>query len=59
MNLLAFAIFFITFGIVFLYVSFRNIFGVKPEPEDELEIDPETGEEILSGEVIETQQPSS
>lgn len=56
MNILILAIAFILFGGFMLFAAFRNVFGIKPEPEEEPEIDPETGEEVLSGEVIETRQ---
>lgn len=46
----------ILFGGFLLYAAFRNIFGIKVEPEEETEIDPETGEEVLAGEVVEDRQ---
>lgn len=49
----------ILFGGFLLYAACRNVFGIKVEPEEEQDIDPETGEEVLSGEVVENQQLQS
>lgn len=59
MHVLILSSVFILFGSFMLYVAFRNVFGVKEVPDEETEIDPESGEEVLSGEVIETRQLQS
>lgn len=49
MTVLILAIGSLLFVGLLIYVAFPNVFGIKEKPEEEQEIDPETGEEVLSG----------
>lgn len=52
MEILILAIILLVSGVALQLIAFRNVFGSKQDAK--VEIDPETGEEVLSGQIIES-----